>query len=75
MEPQWPVLQGADVGWQALGSTADLQDWSVQISLQQPEANGRVRVLATSYRDVIEEYFMTHQHLKREIEGRLIIED
>lgn len=47
----------------------------LDITLEEAEANGRVRVLATSYRDVIEEYFMTHQHLKREIEGRLIIED
>ena len=44
-------------------------------TLEEAEANGRVRVLATSYRDVIEEYFMTHQHLKRELEGRLIIEE
>ena len=47
----------------------------LDITLEEAEANGRVRVLATSYRDVIEEYFMTHQHLKRELEGRLIIED
>lgn len=47
----------------------------LDITLEEVEANGRVRVLATSYRDVIEEYFMTHQHLKRELEGRLIIED
>ena len=47
----------------------------LDITPEEAEANGRVRVLATSYRDVIEEYFMTHQHLKRELEGRLIIEE
>lgn len=46
----------------------------LDITLEEAEANGRVRVLATSYRDVIEEYFMMHQHLKREVEGRLVVE-
>ena len=46
----------------------------LDITPEEAEANGRVRVLATSYREVIEEYILTHQHLKRELEGRLIIE-
>ena len=44
-------------------------------TLEEIEANGGFKIVATSYRDVIEEYFTSHQHLSREVEGRLIIED
>ena len=47
----------------------------LDITLSEIEANGGFRLVATSYRDVIEEYFTSHQHLSREVEGRLVIED
>lgn len=46
----------------------------LDITVEEIEANGGFKVVATSYRDVIEEYFTSHQHLYREVEGRLIIE-
>ena len=46
----------------------------LDITVEEIEANGGFKVVATSYRDVIEEYFTSHQHLYREMEGRLIIE-
>ena len=46
----------------------------MDISLEEIEANGGFKVVATSYRDVIEEYITSHQHLYREVEGRLVIE-
>ena len=45
----------------------------LDITVEEIEANGGFKVVATSYRDVIEEYFTSHQHLYREVEGRLII--
>lgn len=45
----------------------------LNISLEEIEQNAKVRVLATSYRNVVEEYIMTHHHLSREVEGRLIV--
>lgn len=44
------------------------------ITQQEVEANGGFKVIATSYREVIEEYLASHQHLQSEVEGRLIIE-
>ena len=47
----------------------------LDITLEEIEANGGFKIVATSYRDVIEEYFTSHQHLSREVEGRLVIEE
>ena len=52
---------------------SNLKDF-LDISLEEIEANGGFKVVATSYRDVIEEYITSHQHLYREVEGRLVIE-
>ncbi len=45
----------------------------LNITLEEIEKNAKTRVLATSYRDVIEEYLMNHPHLTREVEGRLVV--
>ena len=52
---------------------SNLKDF-LDISLEEIEANGGFKVVATSYRDVIDEYITSHQHLYREVEGRLVIE-
>ena len=52
----------------------NLKDF-LDITLEEIEANGGFKIVATSYRDVIEEYFTSHQHLSREVEGRLVIEE
>ena len=46
----------------------------LDITLEEIEANGGFKIVATSYRDVIEEYFSSHHHLYREVEGRLVFE-
>lgn len=46
----------------------------LNISLEEAEQNGKVRVLSTSARDVIEEYLTVNQHLCRTVEGRLVVE-
>ena len=46
----------------------------LDVTLDEVVANGGFRIVATSYREVIEEYFTTHQHMHREVEGRLVIE-
>ena len=46
----------------------------LDVTLDEVMANGGFRIVATSYREVIEEYFTTHQHMHREVEGRLVIE-
>ena len=46
----------------------------LDITLEEIEANGGFKIVATSYRDVIEEYFSSHHHLYREVEGRLVVE-
>lgn len=45
----------------------------LNITVEEIEKNAKVRVLATSYRNVVEEYLMKHQHLSREVEGRLVV--
>ena len=52
----------------------NIQDF-LDLSLEEAKENAFPRVLATSCRDIIEEYMMVTQHLCREIEGRLIIEE
>lgn len=52
----------------------NVQDF-LDLSLEEAKENAFPRVLATSCRDIIEEYMMVTQHLCREIEGRLIIEE
>ena len=46
----------------------------LDVTLDEVVTNGGFRIVATSYREVIEEYFTTHQHMHREVEGRLVIE-
>lgn len=46
----------------------------LDVTLDEVVGNGGFRIVATSYREVIEEYFTTHQHMHREVEGRLVIE-
>lgn len=45
----------------------------LNISLEEAKENAFPRVLATSCRDIIEEYMMVNPHLFSEVEGRLII--
>lgn len=47
----------------------------LNITLEEAEENGKIRVLSTSARDVVEEYLMVNQHLNRRVEGRLVVED
>lgn len=47
----------------------------LNITLDEVKENGNVRVLATSFRDVIEEYLSTTPNLSREVEGRLTVEN
>lgn len=49
----------------------------MDISLEETKKNAlpRPRVLATSSRDIVEEYMMVTPHLCREVEGRLIVVD
>ena len=51
----------------------NLKDF-LDITLEEIEANGGFKIVDISYRDVIEEYFTSHQHLSRKVEGRLVIE-
>ena len=37
------------------------------------EAANKAVIVATSARDVLEEYLLSHQHLDREIDGRLTL--
>ena len=37
------------------------------------EKNSKARIVSTSITDVLEEYLATHQHLDREIDGRLTL--
>lgn len=45
----------------------------LNISLEEIKINAPPRVLATSYRDIVEEYMMMNPHLSSEVEGRLIV--
>ena len=47
----------------------------MDISLEEAKKNALPRVLATSSRDIVEEYMMVTPHLCREVEGRLIVVD
>ena len=47
----------------------------LDISLEELKPNAPPRVLATSYRDIIEEYMMMNPHLFREVEGRLVVKE
>ena len=47
----------------------------LDITLEEAEQNGKIRELSTSARDVVEEYLTVNQHLSREVEGRLVVED
>ena len=48
--------------------------YDLDITLEEVEKNGKIRVLSTSARDVVEEYLTVNQHLSREVEGRLVVE-
>ncbi|MBE6108344.1 MAG: bifunctional metallophosphatase/5'-nucleotidase [Erysipelotrichaceae bacterium] len=43
------------------------------VPIEEVEANKKSVVMTTSTRDVIEEYLISHQHLDREIDGRLTL--
>ena len=43
------------------------------ITQKEVEENGKARILATSCRDVLEEYLSTHQHLDSKGKGRLVV--
>lgn len=43
------------------------------VSITEIEANFKTVIIATSTRDVLEEYLMNHQHLDHEIDGRLTL--
>lgn len=43
------------------------------ISMDELNKNGGTRIVATSCRDVLDEYLTEHQHLGREIDGRLTL--
>lgn len=45
----------------------------LNITVEEVEKNAKISVMATSYRNVAEEYMMKHQHLSREVEGRLVV--
>ena len=45
----------------------------LNISLEEIKINAPLRVLATSYRDIVEEYMMMNPHFSSEVEGRLIV--
>lgn len=46
----------------------------LNISLEEIKINAPPRVLATSYRDIVEEYMMMkNNHLSSKVEGRLIV--
>ena len=47
----------------------------LSITPEEAEKNGKIRVLSTSARDVVEEYLMVNQHLNRRVEGRLVVEN
>ena len=43
------------------------------ISLDEINKNGGTRIVATSCRDVLDEYLSEHQHLNSELDGRLTV--
>ncbi|MCI7132010.1 bifunctional UDP-sugar hydrolase/5'-nucleotidase [Mediterraneibacter faecis] len=73
------TLEGKALNEQKLYSIAlskyhymNMQDF-LTLSLEEAKANALPRVLATSCRDIIEEYMMVNPHLSREVEGRLVV--
>ena len=48
-------------------------DYGFGITKEELAANRSARMVATSCRDVLDEYFSTHQHLDRRAGERLII--
>ena len=46
---------------------------SFGVQLSEVEENGETRVIATSCREILEEYLSSHQNLDRQVCGRLII--
>ena len=47
--------------------------YAFNMSLEEFEKNGATRVIATSCRDILDEYLSEHQNLNRECDGRLTI--
>ncbi|MBQ6875262.1 MAG: 5'-nucleotidase C-terminal domain-containing protein [Lachnospiraceae bacterium] len=45
----------------------------LSISYDEVEKNGKIRVVSTSCRDILDEYLSAHQLLDREIDGRLVV--
>lgn len=43
------------------------------VSLEEIEKNGKTRMVATSCREILDEYLSSHQNLTREISGRLVV--
>ena len=73
------TLEGKALNEQKLYSIAlskyhymNMQDF-LTLSMEEAKANALPRVLATSCRDIIEEYMMVNPHLSREVEGRLVV--
>lgn len=50
-------------------------DIGFNITTKELDENGKSKMIATSCRDIIEEYLKEHQHLEREANKRLIIKD
>lgn len=46
---------------------------NLAVSLEELSANSKPRVVATSCREVLDEYLSTHQHLDAKVEGRLVV--
>ena len=45
------------------------------VSLEEISKNGEQRIIATSCRDILDEYLSSHQNLDRQISGRLILDE
>ena len=46
---------------------------NLAVSLEEVSANRKPRVVATSCREVLDEYLSAHQHLDRNVEGRMML--
>lgn len=46
---------------------------NLAVTLDEVSANRKPRIVATSCRDILDEYLSTHQHLDRQIDGRLTL--
>lgn len=73
------TLEGKVLNEQKLYSIAlskyhymNMQDF-LTLTPEEARANALPRVLATSSRDIVEEYLMVNPHLSREVEGRLVV--